>query len=467
MDGVLNWLWQGGVVAAVLIAMLRLLARARANVRYVVCWAALLLILALPALPWLNADAAWPGVGDASAGDPMVTLPDAWWTSGVLLLVAWSAWAGIYAARFVWSIVAIRRARADARPVPSAIESRLPHWIRVRGEGRRAAVVLSDSVRTAAVLGCGAPVIAVSPSLVDTLDADELDRVLIHEWAHVQRRDDIVNVVQVLLRVVAGWHPGVWCIDRCLHVEREIACDERTVEITNAPKSYAECLLKLSTFRGSHRTALTAPAVFTTSGLGARITKIVSPPQSIAAIWSGGIAAAIVSTLALTAIGVGGLKLVESTALALPFESMPTRAAAIDALALIAAPTLPSRRPVVSIPRAPVAAASSQQSPSRRSSAPAPAKPDPEPIVPPAVVNDPAPASPAADERPDRAAGREPPPLVAPTAPQPSAATEEQSRSPWGAAADSGTALGRKSKDAGVATAGFFTRFARRVAGTF
>ena len=51
MDAVLNWLWQGCVVAVAWFVMLRLLDRARANVRYVVCWAALLLIVALPALP--------------------------------------------------------------------------------------------------------------------------------------------------------------------------------------------------------------------------------------------------------------------------------------------------------------------------------------------------------------------------------------------------------------------------------
>jgi hypothetical protein len=38
---------------------------------------------------------------------------------------------------------------------------------------------------------------------------------------------------------------------------------------------------------------------------------------------------------------------------------------------------------------------------------------------------------------------------------------------PWTAARAGGTAVGRKSKDAGVATAAFFTRFARRVAGAF
>jgi hypothetical protein len=44
-------------------------------------------------------------------------------------------------------------------------------------------------------------------------------------------------------------------------------------------------------------------------------------------------------------------------------------------------------------------------------------------------------------------------------------ATVEPDRSPWKEVADGGVAVGRKSKDAGVATAGAFTRFARRVAG--
>ena len=51
MDAVLNWLWQGGVVAAALRLMLFPLERASANVRYVVCWAAALFVIALPALP--------------------------------------------------------------------------------------------------------------------------------------------------------------------------------------------------------------------------------------------------------------------------------------------------------------------------------------------------------------------------------------------------------------------------------
>src|SRR5262245_46334821 len=155
MDAALNWLWQGGVVAAASLVMLFALQRARANVRYAVCWVALLLILVLPMLRSLAvappADAFLPMQTDA-----IVSLPDAWWTSTLVLLGAWMIWASIQCVRFVSAIVAIRRARARSRTFPSHLESILPHWRRVRTEGRRATLVLSNAVTSAAVLGWGA-----------------------------------------------------------------------------------------------------------------------------------------------------------------------------------------------------------------------------------------------------------------------------------------------------------------------
>jgi hypothetical protein len=41
------------------------------------------------------------------------------------------------------------------------------------------------------------------------------------------------------------------------------------------------------------------------------------------------------------------------------------------------------------------------------------------------------------------------------------------SRSPWNAAADAGLAVGRTSQTAAVSTASFFTRFGRKIAGSF
>ena len=467
MDAVLNWLWQGGVVAAALRLMLFSLERASANVRYVVCWAAALFVIALPALPLLQSTPALPDAFRATQSEAIVSLPEAWWTSTLVILGAWTLWAAIQIVRFTSAIVAIRRARARSRAFPSHAESVLPCWRRIRRDRRLATLVLSDSVTTAAVLGWGAPMIAVAPSLVRTLDADELDRVLIHEWAHVQRRDDLVNILQILVRIIAGWHPAIWWIDRRLHIEREIACDETTVAVTGSAKAYAQCLMKLASLRGTPPAMRTAPAVFTPAGLRARVIKIVSPHASIAPAWSRSIAAAIVMSLSLISIGVGGLSVVQATALALPLVPARMLTTTLDRVAPNALPTRSLDRLTDRSPRPTSGRASSS---ARRPKAEQPAasstlraEPDALPTTPVANHVD---ATPAAEAGAEPAA-EEPMPGVSPIPLERSDVRPEPPQSPWSAAAAGGKALGRKSRDASVATAGFFSRFGRRVAGAF
>jgi hypothetical protein len=63
------------------------------------------------------------------------------------------------------------------------------------------------------------------------------------------------------------------------------------------------------------------------------------------------------------------------------------------------------------------------------------------------------------------------PPLA--TVPSPTLAAspppviDAESRSTWSSAGDAGVAIGRSTKKAGVATAGAFTRFAKKIAGSF
>jgi beta-lactamase regulating signal transducer with metallopeptidase domain len=469
MDTMLNWLWQGSVVALALLMTLRLLTRAHANVRYVVCWVALLLVLALPAISWLLAKGAGPEVLVGVPAVATVSVPDAWWTSRAWLAAAWALWLGVHVVRIARAVIALRRARARSLPFPSHVESRLPHWQRACQTGRRPVLVLSDSVTAAAVLGCGAPTIAVAPSVLTALDTGELDRVLMHEWAHVRRRDDVAHLLQIVIRAVAGWHPAVWWIDRRLHVEREVACDEMTVAMTGSAASYAACLVKLAGARGVERTALAVPAVLKAAGLRARVTRIVSRHPLIAPAHARSIAAGVVSVLGAVALAVGGLRLVEPTVMALPLESSPIAGDSLRAPAPMAGPALASRPEPVRARR--------QSATSAASSRPALAPPAPD--VPATLPV-------------EQASAPEPPAALEPAPPQPEAAAQIGSatapkavsevdasqppspdvtvvpeRYPWTEVADRGSALGRKSKDAGVATAGFFSRLGRRVAGAF
>ena len=83
----------------------------------------------------------------------MVSLPDTWWTSTLVLLAAWLGWVSVHAVRFIVAIAEIRRARARSLPFPASARVTLAHWVRVGNTGRRATLVMSESVGAAAVLG--------------------------------------------------------------------------------------------------------------------------------------------------------------------------------------------------------------------------------------------------------------------------------------------------------------------------
>ena len=476
MDAVLNWIWQGGVVAIVAAGTLHLLDRARAAVRCLVCWAALLVVGVLPLISLAMAAAA-PVAPAASNAAAVFTVPAAWWTSSALIAGAWAIWTSIFGIRLARAIVVVRRARARCRPFSPAVESSLGYWQRARHTGRPARLVLSDRVSTAAVFGCGAPVIAVAPTLIARLDADELDRVVIHEWAHVQRRDDLANIGQLLVRAVAGWHPAVWWLDRRLSIEQELACDETVVAVTGGAKSYASCLVKLASLRSAESDVLMASGALSSSGLTRRVARLLLFKDFISSAWGRRAAALAAVLLVVLALGVAPLRIVEAAVSATVVRVLQPVASAIPAAAHPVAmrssnsPALAPGRATATVDTAGVGHPFRGGSvPGHRETAqsPVPAAPQPaaereaEAVVETSShVN--AGAATAADVEPST------PPLATLPSPTPAASPPAIDAEPpsWGSAADAGVAIGRGTKKAGVATAGAFTRFAKKIAGSF
>lgn len=476
MDAMLNWIWQGAVVALALGVLLPLLGRCRAHVRSRALGAGLLLVLALPLVPYTTAGSSVASLGPMVA-PPVVTVPTTWWTSNNAVLATWAIWSCGYAMRLLAALIVVRRWRAESEPFPVDLQPRLSHWTQVCEGGRRARLVVSQAVSGASVLGCGAPVIAVSPSLVRHLDADELDRVVIHEWAHVQRRDDVAHLVERIVSLLAGWHPAVWYIARRLRAEREIACDELAVAVTGSPKSYAACLVKLTSLPGAGLPLLAGPGVVPTLNLRARVLRIVSRRTMLSAGRAQALATSVVVALVAVTLGVGDLRLFAAAGLsasaALVREivgspSVRTTLTAVDRPSSRAVPRDVGRpRPMIAASPGPDAEASDDGRTAVATDHPSAI--DPRPSDPPTPAVEPGlPATTfeaAADAAPDRAeetaAVLEVPQRGAPP-PPPAAVTR-----PWNAIADAGVAVGEGSRKAGVATAGFFTRFARRVAGSF
>lgn len=93
-------------------------------------------------------------------------------------------------------------------------------------------------------IGIFRPVVLLPDTFSEQFEEEEMKQIILHELAHIKRRDYAANLVQKLGESLFWYHPGVKWAAREMDVEREIACDEWAASRTGKPKAFAGCLLK-------------------------------------------------------------------------------------------------------------------------------------------------------------------------------------------------------------------------------
>ena len=180
----------------------------------------------------------------------------------------WSPWLWLAGTPLMLLILACgatggERLRRTARPVAdgdlAATCRRLQAALRI---GRHVAVALSDRVAVPMLVGILRPMILFPPAILTGCSPDQIEMILIHELAHVRRRDNLVNLVQRLIEALLFFHPVVWWLSRWVRLERERCCDEIVVAHTRSPQVYAETLAALA----APELSLRHPAVALTDG---------------------------------------------------------------------------------------------------------------------------------------------------------------------------------------------------------
>ena len=116
----------------------------------------------------------------------------------------------------------------------------------VRDTGRPVTLGVSDEVVVPGALGLGRAVIVIPARGLSRVDDADLDRLVLHEFAHLQRHDDWWQLLEVAIVSVAAWHPAIRWIVRRIDLERESACDDVVVARAGTPRRYAECLLDVA-----------------------------------------------------------------------------------------------------------------------------------------------------------------------------------------------------------------------------
>lgn len=287
--------WQLSILAGLLWLGLRLGHRAGSTTRYALC------VGALFAAPFCFATTAWlcwDSPASAASSLAVVSMPH--WLTGPSLadgnpsLDAGGAATGIgavwlprmvslwllgmlgFGARFVGGFMHVRALqRRGQRPVSAALQARVRGLARSLGMEQAVAVVESFEVAVPMVVGILRPVILLPSSTLAGLRPDELEAVLLHELAHIRRRDLWVGFVQGLVEVVLFFHPAVWWISGRLRAERELCCDDAVLAGGMSARLYAGALLRLSEQRlfGAHSAAATD------GSLRFRIERLVGAPR--------------------------------------------------------------------------------------------------------------------------------------------------------------------------------------------
>ncbi len=107
------------------------------------------------------------------------------------------------------------------------------------------------------VLGLGRPTVLVPAALMERCRPAELRLILVHELAHLKRRDLAWNWLPVLARWLFFFHPLVWLAQREWRLAHEMAADALALQMapTNSA-AYGQMLVKVVAALGSPRTRL-------------------------------------------------------------------------------------------------------------------------------------------------------------------------------------------------------------------
>lgn len=93
------------------------------------------------------------------------------------------------------------------------------------------------------VVGHLKPVILIPIGLINSLTPDAVEAILVHELAHIRRRDYLVNLLQSLMEIVFFFNPAVLWISKLIKVERENCCDDIVLAQTSSKISYIQALV--------------------------------------------------------------------------------------------------------------------------------------------------------------------------------------------------------------------------------
>jgi beta-lactamase regulating signal transducer with metallopeptidase domain len=273
----LHFLWQGTALAALAAAAMALCRRASA--RYLVGVGALVLMLLAPlatfffysqqhsgvteiaSRPLPIAAVAWPTTksktvasGSLQVSSTKITLDALPW-----LVEAWLLGVAFFSLRSAGGFLLLERERRRRSTVVEDRVLEICYTLQDRfGLHRAIAYCECKWLQAPAVIGWFRPVVFLPVTALTGLSEEQLEAVIAHELAHIQRFDPFVNVFQVCVETLLFYHPAIWWLNKKIRAEREHCCDDMAVALCGNAVEYARALTLMEEWRSAPAFAMAA-----------------------------------------------------------------------------------------------------------------------------------------------------------------------------------------------------------------
>lgn len=162
------------------------------------------------------------------------------------ITLIWFIGAVYFIGRFGFSMLSLHRIARKGVPVKDkdwleTLHGCVTEW-KIK---KHICLIMDERIPVPAIYGYFKPVLFI-PSEALTWSADERRMVVLHELAHLKRRDFLINVFAHILCALWWPNPLVWKATKQIRMEQEKASDDRLLQSTFDEIQYADFLLNMT-----------------------------------------------------------------------------------------------------------------------------------------------------------------------------------------------------------------------------
>ena len=163
-----------------------------------------------------------------------------------LIVMIWLMGMLISMLRFLGGYALVRRYRTHrVKETSDDWQRRFRMLVRQVRVNKSVRLLESALVKVPMAIGYLKPVVLVPLGAFSAVPPEQMEAILVHELAHIYRRDYLVNMLQSLLEAIFFYHPVVWWLSGNIRNERENICDDIAITITGNTMEFAKALTNI------------------------------------------------------------------------------------------------------------------------------------------------------------------------------------------------------------------------------